>query len=70
MNDTAFRQAFYCVAVGPDAPWEPPLEFARQVRSYRPRMGQSRKDNQGEVYDLTPSPAKLKLTAFSHSGYA
>ena len=41
MNDTAFRQAFYCVAVGPDAPWDPP-----------------------------PSPAKLKLTAFSHSGYA
>src|SRR5882724_6273109 len=42
MNDTAFRQAFYCVAVGPDAPWDPPLEFARQVRSYRPRMGASR----------------------------
>ena len=41
-----------------------------QTAFYCVAAGSDEKDNQGEVYDLTPSPAKLKLTAFSHSGYA
>ena len=73
MNDTAFRQAFYCVAVGPDAPWNPPLEFARQVRSYRTRMGQARKhDGQGEVYDLrgmTPEEKQAVLARVFGQGF-
>ena len=73
MNDTAFKQAFYCVAVGPDAPWNPPLEFARQVRSYRTRMGQARNhDGQGEVYDLrgmTPEEKQAVLARVFGQGF-